>query len=307
MGIERNDRGALSAPILVWMLAAVALVGVVATLGWVGVFDDDNGGKFRGTVVDADTGEPLGGVIVAATDTDGTPISGLSATTTVDGDYLIPGLTSDEYGLLVTGAAAGHETGYVALAVGPHGHEVVATWGAAATYAPGVIGDIALDPVAAPSTTTIPTTTIPTSSPESTGPDATTTTAVGGTTTTAGFLGPTIGTLTATPSLVSPSRVCGGSTSTEFSVEVSHPSGVKTVVVQWSYPTLPVGAAPGTASGTVALSPKPSTDTWIGGTTFWMQPADAPQTWVTLKVVATANDTYYRSRTFTQTLAIKRC
>ena len=305
MNSERNDRGALSASVMVWILAAVALAGVVATLGRVGVFEGDTSpGTFKGAVVDSSTGEPLGGVIVAATDVSGAPISGLSGTTTVDGKYMITGLTSDEYGLLVTGSGVGHETGYVAHTVGPHGHEVVATWGEAGTYAPGVVGDIALDPLAGPSTTTIPTTAVP----ATTEPGATPVTVPGvvGPTTTAGFRGPTIGTLTATPSVVSPSRVCGTPT-TQFSVAVSHPSGVKSVVVQWSYPTAPGGAGPGTASSTATLIQMPGTDTWVGGASFWQQPLLAPQTWVTLKVVATANDTYYRSRTFTETLAIKKC
>lgn len=311
MNSERNDRGALSASVLTWILAAVGLMGVVATLGWVGAFGgDDPATDFRGTVVDSLTGEPLPGVTVAATDTDGAPISGLSATTTVEGKYLIAGLTSDEYGLRVDGSATGHETGYVAIPSGPYGHEVVPTWGAAATYAPGVVGDIALDPLSGPGATTVPTT--ETTSPSTTSsatsePTATEpgTPAGAVTTTTAGFLGPTIGTLTATPSLVSPSRVCGTST-TQFTVNVTHPSGLKSVVVQWSYPTAPAGAPAGTASGTATLTQKAGTDTWIGGTSFWQQPSQE-QTWITLKVVATANDTYYRSRTFSQTLAIERC
>ena len=301
MRCVRSDRGALSTSVLVWILAAVGLVGTVATLGWVGALDDDEAtATFRGVVVDSTTGEPLPGALVAATDVSGAVISGLSATTTVDGEYQIAGLTDDEYGLHVSGAAVGHETGYVAHAVGAYGHEVVASWGAAATYAPGVVGDIALDPLAQP-TTTVPTT-LPVTAVPTTGAPAPSTSAP---TTTTGFLGPWIGELSASPALVVASPLCG-TTSSQFSIEVTHPSGVKSVVVQWSYPTRPIGAGQGTASGTATLSPVPGTDTWVGGATFSVSPA-ASQTWMTLKVVATANDTYYRSRTFTNTLAITLC
>lgn len=307
-----RDAGALSTAVLTWIAIAVVGLVTVAGLGWAGVFDgDESTGEFRGTVVDSYTGDPLGGVTVTPTDETGAPISALAAATAANGSYAISGLTSDEYGLLVEGAAVGHQSGYVALIAGPHGHTVVATWGEAATYAPGVIGDIALDPLATP-TTTVPaagTTSTP-GVTSSTAPPATspgTAPATVAPTTTAAFRGPAIGDVTATPSLVTPSHLCGGSTTTQFSVTASHPSGVKSVVVQWSYPTAPVGAGPGMASGTATLTNVPGTDTWTGSASFWQAPLESPQTWITLKVVATANDTYYRSRTFSQTLAIKLC
>jgi hypothetical protein len=298
----------LSTAVLTWIAISMAVLVTVAGLGWAGVFDgDDSAGGFHGTVVDAYTGDPLAGATVTPTDEAGAPISALAVVTAANGAYAITGLTSDEYGLLVNGAPIGHQSGYVALTVGPHGHTVVATWGAAATYAPGVIGDIALDPLAMPTTTVPQSSTTSTTAPVAGLAPATTAPAVIGPTTTAGFRGPTIGEIHATPSLVTPSRLCSGSTTTQFSVTATHPSGVKSVVVQWSYPTAPVGAGPGTASGTATLTPAPGGDTWTGGASFWQQPAQAPQTWITLKVIATANDTYYRSRTFAQALAIKHC
>ncbi len=302
-----RDPGTLSAAVLSWI--AIGMVGLVtvAGLGWAGVFDGDDHTPdgFHGTVVDGYTDYPLGGVTVTPTDETGAPISSLAVVSAADGSYAITGLTSDEYGLLVDGSAVDHVTGYVASTAGPYGHHVVRTWGEAATYAPGVIGDIAIDPLTVftstvPATTTPETTSAITAAPATAAPP-------GASTTTVAFRGPAIGSLTATPSLVTPSRLCGGSTTTQFSIEVTHASGVKSVVVQWSYPTAPAGGGAGTASGTAILNQQAGTDTWVGGTSFWQQPAQAPQTSITLKVVATANDTYYRSRTFAQTLAIKKC
>ena len=299
-----RDRGALSTAVL-WLAALLCLGLLVASLGWAGVFNgDDNSGSpativptdWTGLVVDSVTGEPLGGVKVTPTDTDGAPISGLAVVTAANGTYVIPALTSDEYGLYVDGELVAHAAGYVASSSGPRGHLVVATWGAAATYAPGVFGDIALDPLDVPASS-VPESTVS----ASTTPESTVAASTVPVTTQAENHGPDIGALRAQPALVNPSRICGV-TATSFSVEVVDPDGVKSVVVQWSYPL----AAGGTASGVSTLSRVAGTNRWEGATSFWQQPRD-PQTAITLKVVATDQRTMYRSRTFTSALAIKRC
>ena len=306
----RADRGAVSASVLIWLVAFLALAGLFAGLGWAGVFDGDDGEgggtvgtieptDWTGLVVDSLTGDPLGGVTVTPTDVTGAPISALAVVTSADGTYLIPGLTSEEYGLKVAGALIDHEDGWVASTSGPHGRLVVQTWGEAATYAPGVFGDIALDPLDVPATSVADTV-----GPDTTVPVAPTTEGAGGGAEPANQ-GPEIGVLSANPPLVAPSQFCGTTTVT-FNIQVTDPDGVESVVVQWSYPTGAAGAAPGTASGTATLSWVPGTNRWTGGTSFWQQPLNDP-TWIALKVVATDNLTMYRSRSFDQTLAIQRC
>lgn len=303
-----RDRGALTTALLAWIAGFLVLAVLFASLGWAGVFTGDESAESPGTIVPTDwtgmvrdslTGDPLGGVTVTPTDVSGAPISSLAVVTAANGSYLIPALTFDEYGLFVDGGLVAHAQGYVASGSGPFGHHVVDTWGAAATYAPGVFGDIALDPIE------VPTSTVPESTVASTVPESTAEANTSPTTTAAANHGPDIGAITANPALVSPSRLCGVTT-TSFAVEVVDPDGVKSVVVQWSYPTGAAGAAAGTASGASTLTRVAGTNRWEGASSFWQQPRDA-QTAITLKVVATDHLTMYRSRSFDHSLTIKRC
>lgn len=294
---QSPDRGAISTAAFIWTMAFLALAALFAGLGWAGVFDGDDDatsegggasttvpGEFNGTVVDAISGEPLGGVTVTPTDESGAPISSLAAITPATGTYHIDDLTEDEYGLYVDGTLVDHERGYVAISTGPYGRLVVATWGDAATSAPGAIGDIALDPLTTPTSTEPTTTNTPTTAEERHGPE--------------------IGELTVTPQLVR-NDPCDDNTAS-FSIEVSDPQGVASVIIEWTYPTYVIGAAPGTAHGGVMLTAVPGTNRWQGSASFTQRPLNDP-TWIVIKVVATDDTTMYRSETFAKTLAITTC
>jgi hypothetical protein len=301
---HHTDRGAVNTSLVVWIMAIFALAALFAGLGWAGVFDsgDEEGTTappatieptdWTGVVVDSITGEPLGGVTVTPTDVTGAPISSLAVVTAADGSYTLPGLTLDEYGLSADGSLVAHEQGWVASTSGPLGHLVVQAWGDAATFAPGVFGDIALDPIEVPVAST------------STSPSSSAAPTTIAPTTTAANHGPDIGVLDVSPISVSPSAFCGP-TEVDLSVAVTDPDGVGMVNVEWSYPSDEFGV-PGTASGSETLSRDPGTDTWRGTLSFWKQPWYAI-TDVTLKVVAHDTRTMRRSRTFDSILTIERC
>lgn len=299
---SRPDRGAINTSLALWIMAIFALAALFAGLGWAGVFEsgDDESTPtppatieptdWTGVVVDSITGEPLGGVTVTPTDVTGAPISALAVVTAADGSYTLPGLTLDEYGLSADGSLVAHEHGWVASISGPRGHLVVQTWGEAATFAPGVFGDIALDPIdESAGSTSSPTTVTPTTA---------------GTTTSAENHGPDIGVPTVNPSTVSPSAFCGNTT-TVLRVEATDPDGVGSVVVEWTYASDEFGV-PGTASGSETLTREPGSDTWTGMLSFWKQPWQAI-TPVSLKVIAYDTRTMRRSRTFDSILTIERC
>ncbi len=117
-----------------------------------------------GVVRDSATGAPVSGAVVYVTDTTSIDAIGLSAVTAPDGTFVIDGVTVEEYGLRVDATAIGYEAGYVGGAEPtPFGWQVYPTWGEATTWAPGSVGDIAVDPVPVESTT--PTTTLATTPP----------------------------------------------------------------------------------------------------------------------------------------------
>lgn len=98
-------------------------------------------GFARGTVVNSRTGNPVTGVIVRVTDIgDAGAVRG-SDTTGVNGVFNVVGLEGEEFGVRVNGSARGFETGWLNAG----SHQVVRTWGQAASVMPGRLGVVLLD------------------------------------------------------------------------------------------------------------------------------------------------------------------
>lgn len=84
-----------------------------------------------GRIVDGATVVGIANVRVEARATDG--ITVLAATTTAaDGSYRLTGLTGDEFGFFANGSQVGYSSGFFGCS-----GTLVATWGAACTFAPG--------------------------------------------------------------------------------------------------------------------------------------------------------------------------
>ena len=84
-----------------------------------------------GRIVDGATVVGIANVRVEARAADGVTV--LAATTTAaDGSYRLTGLTGDEFGFFVNGGQVGYSSGFFGC-----GGTLVATWGAACTFAPG--------------------------------------------------------------------------------------------------------------------------------------------------------------------------
>ncbi|RHW25465.1 hypothetical protein D0Z08_19785 [Nocardioides immobilis] len=92
-----------------------------------------------GVVVNAATGNRLRGIAVSVREIDALGVSVGNDTTDANGFFRIP-VFGEEFGVKVKGGARGFENGWVGCA-----RDVVPTWGAACSHAPGRIGRIQLD------------------------------------------------------------------------------------------------------------------------------------------------------------------
>lgn len=294
---NRSDRGAASTTALVVAAALLAVVALIAGLGWVGVFDSDEGahstttvpttsppvGGFAGTVFDSVTGATLAGVELTPTDEGGLPLGTYRATSAADGTYAINGLPGEEHGLWVDGTSIGYEAGYARATMAPFGHPVEPTWGAATTAGPWVFGDVALDQAVVPDTT------------NSTTAIVTTTTAAGGN------QPPTIVSLSASPSTISG---CGSGVAV-LTVVATDDEAVETVYVEATYTAKAGGVEyPYTVAGNLYR---------VGDTDTWQGPfhagaiAAVPTQMVQLKVTAIDYENLRWWRTFNRTLTIVEC
>ncbi|MDO8391990.1 MAG: carboxypeptidase-like regulatory domain-containing protein [Actinomycetota bacterium] len=288
---------------VVWVLAA-ALLPEGDALAWgslprlgCGLAAGD-ATDFHGRVLDAATGVPVAGVSVTATDEAGDVIDTTIAVSAADGSYALTGLTGEEYGIWVDGSAVGYEQGFTGGTISAIGYLVVPSWGEAATAAPGIIGDIALDSLGTPTTTTSGAATTTTTAPT----EVTTTTAVP-----LGGQPPTIVSVAANPNQVAAFALCGPRQST-LSVVVTDDDSVASVTVEWSYPAVAVVGGPAsTAAGTAHLVRVPGSDTWQGSISVWMQPVESPQAFIAMKVTAVDNDNLQWWRNFNRTLSVKHC
>ena len=106
---------------------------------------------FTGRVVDADSGLPVAGVEVMATDTNGVPLLGSSAVTTTWGTFRLAGGLGEEHGVWFDGSAVAYEVGYLGqIGTSPVGRPVVSTWDNATTWSPDALGRVGLEALPRP-------------------------------------------------------------------------------------------------------------------------------------------------------------
>jgi hypothetical protein len=110
---------------------------------------------FTGRVVDAHTGDPVAGVEVMATDTDGVPLLGTTAVTTVSGTFRLAGGLGEEHGVWLDGSEVAYEIGYLGqIGTQPVGRPVVSTWEDATTWTPSHLGRVGIEALPRPGTIT---------------------------------------------------------------------------------------------------------------------------------------------------------
>jgi hypothetical protein len=119
------------------LLATTTLAAVPALAGGTASAEAPKGAPdtfLAGTVVNKNTGNPVGGIKVTLRDV--VTLDVLAADeTNAAGRYRMDDLHEDEYGIWFAGRPKGYENGYLGC-----GHGVVPTWGEACSFGIGRVG-----------------------------------------------------------------------------------------------------------------------------------------------------------------------